>query len=60
MTRPPWLSKPEWANIARWLTANRAKGLDGTLKLYKQERFNRYYPHSQHYRDNNTPEQQSA
>ena len=51
-TRPGWLTKAEWANVNRWLTAHREKGLAGALKDKAQSKFDEHYEYSQHYRDN--------
>ena len=50
-TRPGWLTKAAWANVNRWLTANREQGLAGALKEKAQQKFDEYYEYSQHYRD---------
>ena len=54
-TRPEWLTKAAWANVNRWLTANREQGLAGALKEKSQAKFDEYYEYSQHFRDQQCP-----
>lgn len=51
MTRPPWMSPIEWKGEAKWLRTNANKGLAKKLKPKQQERFDKHYPHSKHFRD---------
>lgn len=50
-TRPVGMSKAEWRVANNWLTVNREKGLAGVLRPDKQEKFDRLYKHTQHFRD---------